>query len=481
VPKDIPAFASYIARRLDEVGNELDISPYDAWAFVVADLLGYDPDVIETFQNKDTGIDFTFRSERTFEIYQCKMHQIDDAGELEIKQTFGPDGLNDIQRALQFLFSEVTPPSVDARLVSFREQLRAELELAQNTDEEDPAPTVIVSSNLVTLGDNLSPACKPVRQAIQRTIRGLQERYPQLKINYSHIGLSSLAENWEGADAETRKPEPIRLRFAFEQLHFDEARDAAISARNFITFYTPAVDLVSAAKKEGVALFDANVRYELSSSNINEQIRTGASHVKTMKTFHLYNNGVTITGAGWSFRNNRQAIEIVDPSIINGCQTVRSLKRVREDLEQEAEDKQNLLNAFDENCLVMVRLINKNSVNADELVRAANTQNAMEPRNLLSNRIEQRANERELAGLGWFYERKDGSLDALKEAKKSSLGIQISAFQVRKERSALTAYSDTSKAEEFLSSLAATSFFRRAAEICPCSPGRCPVRQILGE
>jgi hypothetical protein len=84
--------------------------------------------------------------------------------------------------------------------------------------------------------------------------------------------------------------------------------------------------------------------------------------------------------------------------------------------------------------LVLVRLINKNTVNADELVRAANTQNAMEPRNLHSNRIEQRAIERELATLGWFYERKDGSLDALKEAKRTSFGTQITTLQVRKER-----------------------------------------------
>ena len=63
-----------------------------------------DPDVIEVFQNRKTGIDFTFRSERTFEIYQCKMHQINDAGELEIKQS--SDGLNDIQRTLQALECE---------------------------------------------------------------------------------------------------------------------------------------------------------------------------------------------------------------------------------------------------------------------------------------------------------------------------------------------------------------------------------------
>ena len=96
-------------------------------------------------------------------------------------------------------------------------------------------------------------------------------------------------------------------------------------------------DLVAAAVKEGPALFDANVRYELASSNINEEIRRTASHPKTMKLFHLYNNGVTIAANGWSWKDNQRVIEARSPSIINGCQTVRSLAKVKKELEENKE------------------------------------------------------------------------------------------------------------------------------------------------
>lgn len=201
-----------------------------------------------------------------------------------------------------------------------------------------------------------------------------------------------------------------------------------------MTFYTPAADLVVAARKEGVALFDANVRYELSSSNINEEIRSSASHSKTMRLFHLYNNGVTITASGWSYKSNQRLIEIRDPSVINGCQTVRSLARVKKELEESADGDPHLLKSFEDTCLVLVRLIKKDVVDPEELVRAANTQNAMEPRNLLGNRTEQRMLEKELQELGWFYERKDGAVDALRESRRTSFRTSISEFQVRRER-----------------------------------------------
>lgn len=144
-----------------------------------------------------------------------------------------------------------------------------------------------------------------------------------------------------------------------------------------------------------------------------------------MKLFHLYNNGVTITATGWAYRDNQKALEIRDPAVINGCQTVRTLARVKKELEEDAESTAHALKAFDETCLVLVRLIKKDVVDLDEIVRAANTQNAMEPRNLLSNRTEQRQLEKELAELNWFYERKDGSVDALREMKRTSLGIRL--------------------------------------------------------
>src|SRR6185295_331081 len=98
---------------------------------------------------------------------------------------------------------------------------------------------------------------------------------------------------------------------------------------------------------------------------INEQIRTSARHPKTMKHFHLYNNGVTITSRGWAYKDNGRAIEIKEPAVINGCQTVRSLAKVQKELEEEEEA--HLIDSFKSTCLVLVRLINRDIVNPDDL------------------------------------------------------------------------------------------------------------------
>jgi hypothetical protein len=431
---DLSALSNYISRRLDEVSTEEDIPIHLAWARVSAEMLGYDPDVIEFFPNRDCGIDYYTRSDRTFEVFQCKMHDPDDAGNLDLKSPFGPDGYADIRRAVMFLF-EQTPTNIDPLLLGFREQLREEISLVSSSEEEDgQKPVVSLIFRLVTLGDNLYPSAKDQERHVRREIKQIQKQNPGVKLSLEHTGIKDLSEFFQSPDTSPRKPEMIRLHLAYDKLRFQKPEQAEIRTGNFVTFYTPAADLVAAARKEGVALFDANVRYELSSSNINQEIRTSASHPKTMRLFHLYNNGVTIIGSGWAYKDNQKYIEVREPSVINGCQTVRSLARVKKELEESSDENPYLVKSFDENCLVLVRLIKKDVVEAEELVRAANTQNAMEPRNLLGNRTEQRMLEKELQELGWFYERKDGALDALKESKRTSFGTPLSTFQVRRER-----------------------------------------------
>jgi hypothetical protein len=432
---DINAITSYISRRLDEVSAEDDIPIPLAWARVSAEMLGYDPDSVEFFPNRDCGIDYYSRSDRSFEVFQCKMHDPDDAGNLNIKAPFGPDGYVDLQRAYLFLSGSTSPTNIDSRLLSFREQIKEEMSLVPaEEDEETPKTPVTLTFRLITLGDALSPAAKDQARILRKQLKAFEKSNAIMKLSLEHTGLTELSEFFQSPESSPREPEPIRLRLAYHQLKFDKPDKAEIKSSNFVTFYTPAVDLVTAARKEGVSLFDANVRYELSSSNINQEIRASASHPKTMKLFHLYNNGVTVTGSGWSYRDQQSSVEIRNPFVINGCQTVRSLARVQKELEEQSEDNPYPLSAFQESCLVLVRLINRDIVNPDDLVRAANTQNAMEPRNLLGNRTEQRMLEKELQEYGWFYERKDGALDALKESKRTSFGTPINVFQIRREK-----------------------------------------------
>lgn len=433
--KNIEAVEAYISGRLEEVAVEQDIQVADAWPRVAAQMLGYDVDAIDFFPSRDVGIDFCYRSNRTFEVFQCKMHDVQDAGHLNLKTPFGPDGFTDLQRAAEFLLGTIMPPNVNSRLLSFHEQLREELSLVADVEvDEEVASAISLKFQLITLGDSLTPTARTGHQSLKRRVQELAASRPALAVTTSHLGITDLAEFFESPDTTLRRVDTIRLRIGYDTLKFKKPEQAEIRSGTFVTFYAKATDLVAAARREGPALFDANVRYELASSNINEEIRRTASHPKTMKLFHLYNNGVTIRATGWAYRDNERAVEVRAPAVINGCQTVRTLARVKKELEEGAENSEYALKAFDDTCLVLVRLIQNDVVDSEEIVRAANTQNAMEPRNLLSNRTEQRSLEKEFAEFGWFYERKDGAADALREAGRTSLAVPLSKFQARLER-----------------------------------------------
>jgi hypothetical protein len=434
VSQNTLAVAAYISMRLEDIATELDISIPSAWCRVAAQMLGYDLDDLDFLTNRDVGIDFYARSIRIFEVFQCKMHDPLESGALDLAKSFGPEGFDDLLRAAEFLLGSLMPANIDPRLLAFREQLREELSLVpDDVSPDDIRPSVSLALRLITLGDKLSPATRAACSQLRKRVKELACAFPALEVTVIHSGISDLAEFFESPDAQPRHTESIRLSLSCEALKFKEPHDASLRTDSFVTFFTPAADLVSAARKEGPALFDANVRYELANSHINEEIKRTASHPRTMKVFHLYNNGVTIAGRGWAYRDGHRIVEVREPAVINGCQTIRTLARVKKELEEDREGNPHAIEAFDQTCLVQVRLLNRDKVDIEEVVRAANTQNAMEPRNLLSNRSEQRVLEREVAELGWFYERKDGSVDALREAKKTSLGVPLMRFLVRRE------------------------------------------------
>jgi hypothetical protein len=65
------------------------------------------------------------------------MHEPDDAGNLELKAVFGPEGYEDINRAALFLLRQTSPTNIDPRLLGFREQLKEEISIVSSTEDED--------------------------------------------------------------------------------------------------------------------------------------------------------------------------------------------------------------------------------------------------------------------------------------------------------------------------------------------------------
>lgn len=457
MPSTSPALKAYIANKIEDLASRDNIAPHHAWPRVAAELLGYEDEAVEFLDQRDGGIDFFVSDSPVYQIFQAKMHEITGVGDIDTERPFDESGIQDLDRACTMLLDGQAPPQVDARLRALRQRIRTELSMVSGTNDEQTDRRVSVVFNLVLLGNNLAPRARTALDNFQRRLTTLRERTPGLESRFELLDLVHLAQFFEDPSRPApRTLPPIRIRIALESLGLREPAQAAIHTQDFVTFYAPADDLVAAANASGPALFDANVRYELKKSRINEEIIRSATHAKTMRLFHLYNNGVTIAAEGWQFQNNRAVLEIRNAAVINGCQTLRSLSAAKQTLENQASDSPELLRAFADRCVVMVRLVRRAAVNADEIVRAANTQNAMADRNLLSNRPEQQQIERELQELGWFYERKDGAADALKEARRSSLNTPLADFQAPPVRRG--AHRSTRVADNTLAAAAWLSF-----------------------
>ena len=258
--EDLTALAAHISKMIDEFSASENLSAGAAWARVAAELLGLDLDSVEFFDNRDAGIDFFVRADKSFQIYQAKMHELSETGEPQLDLPFDGGGFIDLERAANFLLGDITPENIDPRLLSYRAQLRDEI--AESTavqSSADDVPEISITFSLITLGDKLVPAARTQERQLRSTLRALQDSRNVLVARSEQIGLKELANYYEGSIIQPKPPEPIMLNFATQQFHFGDSKDARISHANFVTFYSPATDLVNAARKEGVAIFDANV------------------------------------------------------------------------------------------------------------------------------------------------------------------------------------------------------------------------------
>lgn len=97
------------------------------------------------------------------------------------------------------------------------------------------------------------------------------------------------------------------------------------------------------AEKEKYPIFDANIREYLGTGkSVNKRIISTLEDKDERKKFFFYNNGITIicsNAESWT-EGSRRRIKLVDPQIVNGCQTVSSIKHVLESVPEGALEKE---------------------------------------------------------------------------------------------------------------------------------------------
>jgi hypothetical protein len=147
-------------------------------------------------------------------------------------------------------------------------------------------------------------------------------------------------------------------------------------------------------------LFRKNVRNFLGSNRCNKGIQQTLHDVPT--DFWYYNNGITMLCDEATLNVENKYIRLVNPQIINGCQTVRSIEKFHGDVSGD----------------LLVRVIESKDHNfVSAITLYQNTSNPVKKRDLKSNDPIQVRLKRELKLRGWYYEIKRGE-EFSKMAKK---------------------------------------------------------------
>jgi hypothetical protein len=391
--------SSEIREVMDASGIPLD----KAFSRVAAEWLGYQLEDEQFVDGaNDKGIDFWFQSDEGFDIFQAKTHLFDRSEDL-ILDSFDKEGIMDLQRAKNFLLNAPTELK-NQQLKFFSYRWDHAIESRRGTSDGEPLK---VNLGLVLLGDGLTPGAQQDFDSFEKSLEKTLVFYGvTIEFNVALYTVETLLERKWREDNRTWKDISGTKKNTVD-LHPESPTDI-LGKSNAAVFYCRCHDLVKAYQTFGYQLFEPNVRCNITISKVNAAIRDSIQSRVTREEFRFLNNGVTVVCKSYSKpTTNRPYFRVTEPGVVNGLQTVYALQEAYQKLNRT--DKEH----FENDCFVLVRLLQEQSVrDLSRMVRATNTQNPMQPRNLVSNHSEQIIFEKLFASLGWFYERKQGAWEA---------------------------------------------------------------------
>jgi hypothetical protein len=141
-------------------------------------------------------------------------------------------------------------------------------------------------------------------------------------------------------------------------------------------------------------LFRKNVRDFLSSkSETNKRMLETLNDLSEQERFWFYNNGITILCSNANVNMENKFIHLIDPEVINGAQTITTIRNFRED----------------SNADVLVRVVaSDNHKFMDSMILYQNSSNPVLKRDLKSNDTIQIRLHHEFFKKQWWYEVKRG-------------------------------------------------------------------------
>ena len=209
--------------------------------------------------------------------------------------------------------------------------------------------------------------------------------------------LKDIKEKYYGESEQNRKELKVQIKTVNKGTALNINPEAynlknIINAKYVLTPVSNIFEIYKKSKNEGYPIFDKNIREYLGNNKINKKIYNTLMDEKDRNNFFYYNNGITIIcdkiGTFKSLKDKNkllQSIEIKNPQIVNGCQTVNSI--------YEALKNSNEMNVEEEykNTFVMVKIleIDRNNFEEEELyndiVKYNNSQNSINEKNFIAN------------------------------------------------------------------------------------------------
>lgn len=177
----------------------------------------------------------------------------------------------------------------------------------------------------------------------------------------------------------------------FASLREEYGMDESYKAYYIVTPVSELYKMILAAEKKNYSIFERNIREYLGSNPINNGIIETLKSDSERKNFMYYNNGITIVcekiQTDYIDNSSRlRVLPLVNPQIVNGCQTVNSIKKVLENL-SENEVREEYKNVY-----VMVKALviedmddQKNITFYSNVVKYTNKQNAISDKAFVSN------------------------------------------------------------------------------------------------
>lgn len=167
-------------------------------------------------------------------------------------------------------------------------------------------------------------------------------------------------------------------------LHFTKSGSFSYSLNDnveIIVALVPAKDIATLPGIEDDTLFDHNVRGPLGNTRINKDIQRTIKDAGEHPLFPAYHNGMTIICK--KLKRGRGRLELRDLSIVNGCQSAKTIAGNRSSLSDDLKVLVKIVNADPEMSPLAYELTNK-------ITQRSNNQNAITMRDLRSTDAKQR-------------------------------------------------------------------------------------------